>query len=145
MNGPHHEYERWHRPASAARRSNKRLQIALGLVGTIFAVVLAAVVGQRLSDQVISVLAGATCGVAASLPTSLLVVWATRRKREEALPGQRQPSGPYPPVVVVQPPHANGAASYQQAYLPPYTQQGPARRFTVVGGETGQATPFGEY
>ena len=102
-----------------------------------FAVTLAVLVGQRLSDQAVAVLTGAVCGVSASIPTSLLVVWVTR-KRQEQPPAYQQPANPgfYPPVIVVQPPQ-NAAPSnpYQPAgYLPPYAAPSP-REFTVVGGE----------
>ena len=115
------------------RRSRTGPKLLAGLLGVAFAVGLAVVIGQRLSDQAVSVLAGAVCGVSASIPTSLLIVWATRRRREERA---AQPApGVYPPVVVVQsPPQTAGPASHQFGQLPPYVQNAP-REFTVVGGQ----------
>ena len=122
--------------SGGGRRSPGRLRLVAGVIGTVFAVVLAVVVGQRLDEQSISVLAGVVCGVAASIPTSLLIVWATRRKQEQYQHQSRQPVGQYPPVVVVQPPPQMGSSMPgQQGYLTPYGQQTAPRQFTVVGGE----------
>jgi|YNPBryBLVA2012_1023415.scaffolds.fasta_scaffold00620_15 hypothetical protein len=114
------------------RRSDGRTRLMFGLVAIAFAVTLAVAVAQRLSDQAMAVLAGAVCGVGASIPTSLLIFWATRRKAEtRPLP----PTGYYPPVVVVQPPaQSSGFNPYTQGYLPPLNQAMP-RDFTVVGSE----------
>lgn len=117
---------------SRGRRTGGRLPVLAGAVGVTFAVVLAVIVGQRLSDQAISVLAGAVCGVGASIPTSLLILSLVRRRQEPRPETPRQ--GAYPPVLVIQsPPPANGFAPHQPGYLPPYTQPMP-REFTVVGG-----------
>jgi hypothetical protein len=119
-----------------AQKGNGRTRIIVAVVGIAFAVSLAVIVGQRLSDQAISVLAGAVCGVGASIPTSLLVLWAVRRKdQEEKRPSREASSGTYPPVVVVQsPPQMGRGGSHQQTYLPPNVQP-MSREFTVVGGE----------
>ena len=112
-----------------------RLRAVAVVAAAAFAVTMAVLVGQRLSDQAVAVLTGAVCGVSASIPTSLLVVWVTR-KREQ--PPAYQPTNPglYPPVIVVQPPQNAGQPSpYNPAgYLPPYAAPSP-REFTVVGGE----------
>ena len=50
---------------AAESRSPK---VALGLVALAFAVTLAVVVGNRLSDEALAVLAGAVCGVGAAIP-----------------------------------------------------------------------------
>jgi len=119
-------------PEGGGRRSSSRGRALIGVVAVAFAVSLAVVVGQRLSDQAISVLAGAVCGVGASIPTSLLIAWVTQRRREQR---QAQPmQGVYPPVVVVQPPQPSGPAPQQPGYLPPYVPP-TAREFTVVGGD----------
>ena len=121
--------------AGSPRRGG-RAGFFVGVVVVAFAVTLAVMIGQRLSDQAVAVLAGATCGVGASIPTSLLIAWVTRR-RQEARPTPAQ-QGAYPPVVVIQsPPHANPAALPQGGYMPPYMQPMPPtpREFTVVGEE----------
>jgi hypothetical protein len=131
--------------SGGGRRSRGRLQLAAGVIGTTFAVVLAIVVGQRLDQQAIAVLAGTVCGVAASIPTSLLIIWVTRRRQEQQHHQSRQPTGQYPPVVVVQPPPQMGSSlPGQQGYLTPYGQQTAPRQFTVVGGETDDINS-GEY
>ena len=125
----------WQDRSSGSNRG-RRVKVFLGVVAVAFAVTLAAVVGQRLSDQAISILAGAVCGVGASIPTSLLIIWVSRRQQQqEVSQANRQMQGVYPPVVVVQPPaQMTGGNPQQQAYLPPNMQPMP-REFTVVGGE----------
>ena len=111
-----------------------RLRVVACIAAAAFAVTLAVLVGQRLSDQAVAVLTGAICGVSASIPTSLLVVWVTR-KREQPLAQQPANPGLYPPVIVVQPPqNAAPGNPYPAGYLPPYAAPSP-REFTVVGGE----------
>jgi|GEM_PF-1091054 len=121
-------------------------------LGLAFAITLAVVVGQRLSAQAMAVVIGIIAGVAASIPTSLLVVWVTSRLTLpraafeaplRAEPRERQ-------IVVMQAPPApayagpNGYAApaggggYAQAAYPANGYGGqpalPPRRFTVVGG-----------
>jgi hypothetical protein len=55
------------------------------VLGLVFAVTLAIVVGQRLSAEGMAVVIGVIAGVVASIPTSLIVVWFTSRA---ALPRQ---------------------------------------------------------
>jgi hypothetical protein len=115
---------------------------ALGLVALAFAVTLAVIVGNRLSDEALAVLAGAVCGVGAAIPTSLLILAIARRRDKPAMDwdGARQPhlypqqQGAYPPVIVVAPPNTqqqpfNWNGGYPSSLAPP-TQ----RQFTVVGG-----------
>ena len=89
-------------------RNRTQLAILAGLVVTGFGVTLALVVGNRLSDEALAVLAGAVCGVGAAIPTSLFV-FAVSRRRDEARtqPAASNPyQGSYPPVVVIAPPGA---------------------------------------
>jgi hypothetical protein len=117
-----------------------RLRIFVGVVLMAFAVTLAVVVGNRLSDEALAVLAGAVCGVGAAIPTSLLIVTVTRRRDELRDFGELSratrptPSqGPYPPVVVVTP-----SAGQQRPdgwnTLPSSWSAPIQRHFTVVGG-----------
>jgi type IV secretory pathway protease TraF len=126
---------------TGSRSGRIRLLACVALAA--FAVTLAVVIGQRLSDQAMAVLAGAVCGVGASIPTSLLIVWVTRRRQDQQ-PAQRMQS-PYPPVVVVQPPAQPSALSAQRpGYLAPYSP--PAQReFTVVGGEMEEMVYYGRH
>lgn len=124
------------------QRVTRRLQAFAVVVGAGFAVAAGAVVAQRLSDEAMAVLAGTVCGVAASIPTSLLIVWVTRRRQEER--ANVSPAGVYPPVVVVQPPaQSNLPGGQPWQYLGPYTA--PAQReFNVVGGTMEEAR-YGHY
>ena len=124
------EYGR--RPESPEQR------VVLLIFTAAFGLPLAVMIGQRLSDQAMAVLAGSVCGVAASIPPSLLIIWVTRRKQEQrGMPY----AGSYPPVVVVQPPaaYSPGVGGGGNQYLPPmYAPMGVApiqREFVVVGEE----------
>jgi len=112
-----------------------RLKIFIGLVVLAFAVTLAVIVGNRLSDEALAVLAGAVCGVGAAIPTSLLIVAVSRRRNEE---NERRvqpstPQGVYPPVVVVAPPGVQQRPNVWSG-LPPSLTAPIQRNFTVVGG-----------
>ncbi len=115
--------------------SGDRLKIFAGLVVLAFAVTLAVIVGNRLSDEAMAVLAGAVCGVGAAIPTSLIVVAVSRRHDGQRGQQYAQPQtqqGAYPPVVVVAPQGGQQWANdWRQA--PPLTAP-VQRQFTVVGG-----------
>ena len=111
----------------------RRLKVFVGLVVIAFAVTLAAIVGNRLSDEALAVLAGAVCGVGAAIPTSLLII-AVSRRRDEPRAQQSAPQGVYPPVVVVTPPGGQQQAGAWNA-LPPSLVAPMQRHFTVVGEE----------
>jgi hypothetical protein len=118
-----------------------RLKAFAGLVTVALVVTLGLVVGNRLSDEALGVLAGAVCGVGAAIPTTLIVVAVTRRRdgpEPRRMPGQSQGDwsrpNPYPPVVIVSPP-AGQQRSYQNwNALPPSLSAPMERNFTVVGG-----------
>jgi hypothetical protein len=97
-----------------------------------FATTLAWVIGHRLSDQALAVLAGAVCGVGAAIPTSLLIVSVSRR-RLESQDRTQSPQNAYPPVVVVTPQGAQQRPMSWDA-LPPTVGMPAQRQFTVVGG-----------
>ena len=115
----------------------RQLKIFAGLMMMVFAVTLAAVVGSRLSDEALAVLAGAVCGVGAAIPTSLLVV-AVSRRRDESRAQSAVTQGPYPPVVVVTPP---GGQRWLNDWngLPSSLGTPTQRHFTVVGGPSADA------
>jgi hypothetical protein len=112
-----------------------RLLTALTLVSVVFAVVFAAGLSQRLSDQAVALLVGVVCGMGAGIPVSLLIVWASRRRGGQVRPPVTQ-SGGYPPVVVLQPPRADRLPeqplNWQNSLMRGALGE---RRFTVVGGE----------
>ncbi|MCO5244661.1 MAG: hypothetical protein M9927_12695 [Anaerolineae bacterium] len=62
------------------------------------AVAPAVVIGQRMSTDAMAVAVGVVLGVAASIPTSLLVVAATRGRRDESYHLRRDELRPPPPA-----------------------------------------------
>ena len=125
-------------PERPSKRRANRLQIAAGLALIVAAAVGVIVITNRLNDQALSVLAGTACGVAAAIPTSLIIVAVTRRRDEpkrEAPQVHQPPAYPYqPPVFMIAP------QPYQQPAPPPprpeptiggWTES--QRNFTVIG------------
>jgi hypothetical protein len=112
-----------------------------GAIGLVFAITLAVVVGKQMSTDAMAVVVGVACGVAAGIPTSvLLLVALTRRERrraEDAERQMRQAERSFPPVIVIQ----GGAPQAlppgpQTGYWPSSTPWQPDRReFHVVGGD----------
>ena len=112
---------------------------ALLVVGVVFAIALAIVVGKKMSAEAMAVVVGVVCGVAAAIPTSiLLLVVFTRRDRQqldETESRSRQHASP--PVVVIQ----GGAPQAlppgpQAGYWPASAPTAPMQRqFHVVGGD----------
>jgi hypothetical protein len=109
----------------------------------VFAIALAVLIGTRMSSDALGMLVGVVCGVLASLPTSLVLVWALVRRTQgtsvEVGARQQMGSNSYPPVVVVNPGPGYGVGNYGQ---PPLTSMDrnmmlPAgqRSFKVVGDE----------
>ena len=111
-----------------------------GFVALTFAVTLAVIIGNRLSNEALAVLAGAVCGVGAAIPTSLLIIAIMRRrdKPSEEWSEPRQPhpqQGYYPPVIVVSPSSAQQQPPGWNGYPPSLTTP-IQREFTIVGGAT---------
>lgn len=109
-----------------------------------FGVTLAVIIGQRMSTDAMAVVIGVAVGVAASVPTSLLLVALLRRERSvwRAEPPPSQPA--LPPaqpanVIVLDPAQLFGQRTGQPPYvpLPPpsYGQDGGMRRLRVVGAD----------
>ena len=105
------------------------------ILGVVFVVALAVVVGNRMSVDAMAVVVGVACGVLASIPTSLLLIWALGRNARADAYGDR--SAHYPPIVVVNPGQTYGRPGYGSP--PMYSAGGefslPAgpRDFKVVG------------
>ena len=117
----------------------------IGLTVLAAGVTLAVMIGQRMSSDAMAVAVGVIFGVAASIPTSLLVVAATRGRRDEGLQLRREEFSP-PQIYVVNPtaPPAQGAAArlpgalYAQWPDAPtglQAQHLPARRFKLIGDD----------
>ncbi len=111
-----------------------------------FGVALALIIGQRMSTDAMAVVIGVAVGVAASVPTSLLLVALLRRQRLDDRNAWRADGGgagypaqlPQPPVIVVNPgqwPAQNGAQ--QPYFLPPSqtTLEAGLPRLRVVGDD----------
>jgi len=103
-----------------------------------FGVALALVIGMRLDRAALAAITGVTCGVGASIPTGLLVVYLLRRRdaaneRQAARGYERERASP--PVVVVTAPAApqlpQGTA-WPGGYGAPVPAQ---REFAVIGEE----------
>jgi hypothetical protein len=107
------------------------------VLGAIFCVALALALGNRMSVDATAVVVGVACGVLASVPTSLLLIWALHRRDQ----GAGHPAGPgmgnyYPPIVVVNPGQNYGRtgwgpAAYPVPEAPP--APGSSRQFKVIG------------
>ena len=114
-----------------------------------FGVTLALVIGQRMTTDAMAVVLGVAVGVAASVPTSILLVALVRRAQREtggrlepaaaaqaayALPPQQQPN-----IIVLNPGDMLGQRNGQSAYLPQppveLLQDAGLRRLRVVGDE----------
>ena len=114
-----------------------------------FGVTLAFVIGQRMTTDAMAVVLGVAVGVAASVPTSILLVALAQRGRAQreaggqlepaahaayALPPQQQPN-----IIVLNPGDLLGQRNGQSAYLPQppaeLLQDAGIRRLRVVGDE----------
>ena len=117
------------------------------LVGIAFAVALAAVVGNRLSNDALAVVVGAVCGISASIPVTIGLVIAASRNwghdesvREIGYDYGSNRYMPQPPMVIFAPPQqAQSPYGLMQNpyYFPPTlndTSIGP-REFKIIGGE----------
>jgi hypothetical protein len=113
-----------------------------------FGVTLALVIGQRMTTDAMAVVLGVAVGVAASVPTSVLLVALVRRAQREA-GGRPEPSAAghanyalpaQPPnIIVLNPADLVGQRNGQAGYLPQppaeLLQDAGLRRLRVVGSE----------
>jgi hypothetical protein len=113
-----------------------------------FGVVMALIIGQRMSTDAMAVVLGVAVGVAASVPTSVLLLALLRRAQREASwrpessqPVPQQPMLPaamQPNIIVLNPADLMGQRN-GQAFIPPpsleLTQDGGLRRLRVVGDD----------
>jgi hypothetical protein len=114
----------------------------MGLGVTAFAVTLAVYIGSHLSDEAISVLTGAACGVGAMLPAVVIGAISLLRRRDpgHAAPASPWAQQPYPPVIVVAPPASSNAlpaGQWQGMYPQGMNMPGGEREFSVIGEEEG--------
>jgi len=99
-----------------------------------FTLALGVSVAYRLSNESMAVVIGVICGVSATIPASLLVLFVVRRQAEQPRE-RREPVPPSPPVIVVQPPASQGwmGRSYSQIQAPPLPA--PPRQWRIIGEE----------
>ncbi len=114
-----------------------RRSVAWGAIA--FGTALAVVIGIRLDQAALTVIVGVACGVAASIPTGLLIVfllrWRNAANESRAARGYGRELVQSPPVVVVAPPtipQLPQPTSWSGAYTPPAPTK---REFAVIGEE----------
>jgi len=99
-----------------------------------FAVALAVVIGNRMSAEAMAVVIGVTCGVAASIPMSAVILILTHRR--ERRPDTRYRSREsFPPVVVIGPGQRREAYGSLSYYPPASGGRLSPRQFNVIGEE----------
>jgi hypothetical protein len=114
------------------RRSMKKYGMALG---GIFAASVGVVIGYRLSGEAMAVVVGIVCGILATVPMVVVLVW-TLRVREKQVEAQLRGlgggfgAGQYPPIVVV-----NGQGTTGNGPPVPMLNGGGSRQFKVIGQE----------
>lgn len=129
---------------SNERAARAEFPKGLLLIGIAFAVSLAVVVGNRLSNDSMAVLVGALCGISASVPACAALIIALNRNWGRA-PVERVEEQPHfantyrqPPMILIAPPtqpaHNLAHAPY---FMPPQLNDGahPAREFKIIGEE----------
>lgn len=121
-------------PDPPKRSPVKRL---LALLALAFVVTLGVVIGTRLSSEAIAVLMGVGAGVAASIPTALLIMAVTRRRDDDEgqyVEAYDEPRRAVPPVIVVTPGTSpQPQLPYQTSYPYQMPPPGQRRQFRVMG------------
>ena len=118
------------------------------LAGIAFAVALAVIVGNRLSNDAMAVVVGAVCGISASIPVSVaLVIAASRNWGREQGPREVEYDygthryAPQPPQILVVSPQPQPPAPYgyapNQYYPTPQIDDAArsSRQFKIIGDE----------
>ncbi|MBN1219649.1 MAG: hypothetical protein JXM69_12030 [Anaerolineae bacterium] len=101
------------------------------IIGIIFIVTLAVIFGFRASADAVAVVIGVLLGVAASIPTTLLLVYVLARQPNR-LDRTTQAMPPQPPVFVIN--ASDKPQSYSLPALPaPYPPAENGRKWTVIG------------
>jgi hypothetical protein len=102
------------------------------IIGVAFAITLAIIFGTRISPDALAVVIGVLLGIAASVPTTLLVVFILTRQQNR-LEKSAQPMFQQPPVFVI------NAGDKPQPLAPPalpapyLSAADTGRKWTVIG------------
>lgn len=99
-----------------------------------FAIALAVVIGNRMSAEAMAVVIGVTCGVAASIPMSAVILMLTGR-RERTTETRNYQKESYPPVVVISPGQERQRYPSLPYYTPSMADVPAPRQFNVIGDE----------
>lgn len=100
-----------------------------------FVVTLAVIIGQRMSTDAMAVVIGVIFGVAASIPTSLLIIAASRRSAADRTMAERTSYEHYvPPVIVLSPGAQQPTWPFPPSNVPPLTPP-MERRFRIIGDD----------
>jgi hypothetical protein len=109
------------------------------IVGLVFGIALAVVVGNRMSAEAMAVVVGVVCGVAAGIPTSALLLLAMGRRDRRRYEGDDRAArfSGSPPVVVIQGGAPQALPPGRQVGYWPAVQPGATaqRDFHVVGDD----------
>jgi hypothetical protein len=115
----------------------------MSAAGVAFAIALAVVIGFRISADAMAVIIGIVCGVLASIPTSIILVWVLRQRDRQMMdPQNPYRMGHFPPVVVVngQGTHGNGSSFMPPMLTGSNSMPHGSRDFKVVGQENTETT-----
>jgi hypothetical protein len=109
--------------------SSRSSVVIVALAITAFAVTLAVMIVNRLSDQQVAVLTGAVCGAGLALPLGLAIGAYAATSRPA-----RRPEQPAPPIIYMTPPPAPVAPPAPPRSIEMGDYPAPARRaFNVIG------------
>jgi len=121
------------------------LKQVLVLLAILFVVVLAIVVGQRLSTEAMAVVVGVVCGVIASVPVSLgLLLLLGRLPTQRESEVARETHRASPPVVVVTSGGPPGLSYSSPTPWPLNRMPGQERTFYIIGEDTIRLPPEGK-
>ncbi len=141
MRRRHPEAAQPYHPPEREPSFGQRLRRFLTFIGAVFAIAMAVIVTQRLSQDSLALLIGLSCGVLTMLPTLALGLFIWRRedarRQEEAAAQRPGPAPASPPVIVVTPQAMPGYG--QRSSLPhsddAWLPAGGERVFEIVGGD----------